>query len=120
MPDITSSIQENKDTLDKISKTEIAFVSGEIVKSVTINANALTNRLVLIVPTFSGAVVTAMLTIEDSDGAEIFRQAGLVEAETHVMIDEVELIGDNVFKVTLSVDPESSGSCYLSGYLKGV
>ncbi|MBW2632364.1 MAG: hypothetical protein JRC90_11540 [Deltaproteobacteria bacterium] len=120
MTTITSSIQENKDTLDKIPETEIAFSSGDTVKEITINANALTNRIVLKLPVFSGAIITAMLTIEDSDGNEIFRQAGLVEDETHVMIDEVELIGDNIFKVTLSTDPLSSGSCFLSGFLKGV
>lgn len=120
MADITSSIQENKDTLDKIPKTELAFVSGVTVKTVTINANALTTRIILAVPVFSGAVVTAKLTIEDTDGNEIFEWCDLCEDETHVRITEVQLIGDNVFKVTLDTNPLSSGSCYLSGYLKGV
>ena len=120
MTTITSSIQENKDTLDKIPETEIAFESGNIVKEVTINANALTSRLILKVPVFSGAVVKAKLTIENEDGTEFFEWYDLCEDKTHVRITEVQLMGDNVFKVTLDTDPLSSGSCYLSGYLKGV
>ena len=120
MANIISNIQENKDTLDKTSRAAIAFVSGDTEKSQAINANALTNRIVLTMPAFSGAVVTATLTIENVDGEEIYKQTGLVENETHVMITEVQLMGDNTFKITLDTDPLSSGTCYLTAYLKGI
>ena len=120
MATIKSSIQENIDTIEMVPRTAIAFESGDTVKSQVINTNALTNRIVLTMPTFSGAVVTATLSIENSDGEEIYSKGGLVESGTHVMITEVELVGDNTFKVTLSTDPLSSGICYLSVYLKGV
>ena len=117
---IISKVQENVDTLHMTPRTELAFVSGDTVKSQEIRANALVNRIVLEVPAFSGAVVTATLSIENPDGVEIYSKGSLVEDEDHVIITEVPIIGDNTFKVTLDTDPLSSGDCYLSVYMKGV
>ncbi|MCK4814688.1 hypothetical protein KA005_02870 [bacterium] len=117
---IIAKVQENVDTLHMIPRTELAFVSGETVKSQVIRANALVNRIVLTLPAFSGATVTATLSIENPDGEEIYSKGSLVEDESHVIITEVPIIGDNTFKITLDTDPLSSGTCYLTVYVRGV
>lgn len=106
-------------TLVKTDRYTLAFTSGDTVKSFTINAVALTHTIVLEMPTFSGAVVTGTLSIENSDSNEIYSNGGMAENTDHVMVTEQPLVGDNTIKVTLSTDPLSSGTCYVSMYLMG-
>ena len=106
-------------TLIKTDRQSLAFSSGDTVKSFTINANALTHTFILEMPSFSGADVTATFSIENSDGIELYSESGLAENADHVMFAARPLVGDNTIKVTLSTDPLSSGTCYVSMYLTG-
>ena len=100
-----------------VDRQPLAFTSGDTVKSFTINTNALTHTMILEMPSFSGAVVTGTFSIENSDGNEIYSESGLAENTNHVMFAVRPLTGDNTIKVTLSTDPLSSGTCYVSMYL---
>jgi len=120
------SIIDSKMTLtltDKLIMTDrklLSFVSGTTVYSFDIYANALTHTIILTMPTISGAVCTATLSIENSNGEEIYASAStLAEATVHVLSTEKPLIGKNTVKVTLSTDPLSSASCYVTMYLQG-
>lgn len=117
---IGSPIDEMLDPrIVKTTRYPLVFASGTTVKSFTINANALTHTIVLKMPGFSGANPTATLSIENSDDDEIYTNGGMVESSSHVMAAEKPLIGDNTVKVTLSVDPLSDGTAYVTIYLKG-
>jgi len=105
--------------LTKTPRTELAFVSGDTVKSFTITATAKATLAVLEMPSFSGAVVTGTLSIENSDSVEIYSKGDMAENETHVIVTSVPLVGINTVKVTLSTDPLSSGTCYVTLYLEG-
>lgn len=105
--------------LVKIDRQSLAFATGDTVKSFTINANALTHTIILEMPTFSGAVVTGTLSIENADSNEIYTNGTMAENTDHVMATEKPLTGDNTIKVTLSTDPLSSGTAYVTVYLKG-
>lgn len=100
--------------LTKTPRTELAFVSGDTVKSFTITATAKATLAVLEMPSFSGAVVTGTLSIENSDGVEIYSKGDMAENETHVRTISVPLVGTNTVKVTLNTDPLSSGSCFVT------
>jgi hypothetical protein len=106
-------------TLHKTDRYALSFESGDTVKSFTINARALTHTIILEMPSFSGAVVTGTLSIENSDDNEIYSNGSLAENTIHVMTTEIPLVGDSTVKVTLSGDPLSSGICYVSMYLRG-
>lgn len=106
-------------SLQKTPRRELAFVSGDTVKSFTINASAITHTLVVEIPSFSGATITAICSIENSDGTEIYASSSLSENSTNVIATERPLVGDNTVKITLSSDPLSSGSCYVTIYLRG-
>lgn len=117
---IIASVQENIDKLSKTDKTAIEFESGDTIKSIEISARAIVSQIVFTMPSFSGAAVTGTLSIENEDGDEIFSQAGLTEDETHVVIfNMLQISGVNIFKVTLSTDPLSSGTCYISMSCRG-
>lgn len=105
--------------LTKTYRVPLAFVSGDTVKSFVVDANALTHTIILEMPSFSGAVVTGTLSVENADGNEIYTNGGMVENDTHVMFAERPLVSSNTVKVTLSTDPSSNGTAYVSMYLKG-
>jgi len=106
-------------SLHKTDRQPLAFATGDTVKSFTISANALTHTLVVEIPTFSGAVVTAICSIENSDSKEIYASSSLSEGSTNVIATEKPLVGENTVKITLSTDPLSSGTCYVAMYLRG-
>lgn len=106
-------------SLYKTPRRELAFVSGDTVKSFTISAWAITYQLIVEIPGFSGATVTAICSIENSDSVEIYASRSLDESSTNVIATERPLVGDNTVKVTLSGDPLSSGSCYVTMYVMG-
>lgn len=105
--------------LYKSARREVAFVSGDTVKSFTLSAWALTYSLIVEIPAFSGATVTAICSIENSDGVEIYASDSLDESSTNVIRTEKPLVGDSTVKITLSGDPLSSGSCFITLYLTG-
>jgi len=107
------------ETLIKTEREALAFVSGDTVKSFTLTVTARAKMIVLEMPTFSGAVVTGTVSVENSDSKEIYSRGDMVENETHVRTVDFPIVGTNTVKVTLSTDPLSSGTCYVTIYLEG-
>jgi len=109
------------DSLYQTARKSLAIVSGTTVYSYTIEATGHAERIVLEMPTISGATCTAKLTIENSDTKEIYESPSTVMAEndTHVMVTSVPLVGTNTVKLTLSTNPLSSATAYVSIYLEG-
>jgi len=109
--------------LIKTGRKALVFASGDTVKSFTINANALTHSIIFEMPTFSGAAVTGTFSIENSDGKELYSNGGVAEGAVDMKFpeDSIErpLVGDNTVKVTLSTDPLSDGTVYVTMYLQG-
>ena len=109
--------------LVKTARTAILIVSGTTVyTALSIKVSGNVTRIVLEMPTISGAVgVTAKLTVENSDGVEIYESPSTVMAENidHVISTNVPLVGTNVVKITLSADPKSSATAYATVYLEG-
>jgi hypothetical protein len=106
-------------SLVKTDRKALAFTSGVTVLSFTLRAWARAKMIVLEMPTFSGAVVTGTVSVENSDSKEIYSRGDMVENETHVRTVDFPIVGTNTVKVTLSTDPHSSGTCYLTIYLEG-
>lgn len=108
-------------SLMKTNRQALAFVSGDTVKSFTLEAWAKATRIIFEMPTFSGAVVTGTVSIENSDGKEIYASAAGAESNTHVYSPDpaIPIVGSNTVKVTLNTDPLSSGTCYIAMYLEG-
>ena len=123
--EVTSETHPINETLAKTEREELAFVSGDTVKSFNITVSAKLLQVIFEMPSFSGAVVTGVFSIENSDGVEICTTAAisttLAENTVHQLsLDPaIVLIGTNTVKVTLSTDPLSSGSCYVTLYLEG-
>ena len=109
------------DSLYQTARKSLAIVSGTTVYPYTIEATGHAERIVLEMPTIADAVCTAKLTIENRDSKEIYESPSTVMAEndTHVMITSVPLVGTNTVKLTLSTDPLSSATAYVSIYLEG-
>jgi len=109
------------EALVKTERTALAFVSGDTVKSFTLTATAKATRIVFEMPAFSGAVVTGVVSIENSDGKEIYASASGAEDDTHIYSPDpaIPIVGTNTVKATLSTDPLSSGTCYVAIYLEG-
>jgi len=114
-----AKISRINQSLYKSTRRELAFISGDTVKSFTLNATAITYSLVVEIPSFSGATVTAVCSIENSDGVEIYASDALNENSVNVIKTERPLVGDSTIKITLSADPLSSGSCYVTIYVTG-
>ena len=112
---------EIDETLMKTDREELAFVSGDTVKSFTLSASARVTMIVFEMPTFSGAAVTGIVSIENSDSVEIHATGAGAENAVHVSSPDpaIPLVGTNTIKVTLSTDPLSSGTCYVTMYLEG-
>ena len=111
---------ELDETLMKTDREELAFVSGDTVKSFTLSVSAKLEYVVIEMPTFSGADVTGVLTIENSDGVE-FSESPVCEENTvnpFPLSPATPMIGTNTVKITLSTDPLSSGSCYVTMYFE--
>jgi hypothetical protein len=108
-------------SLMKTDRRALAFVSGDTVKSFTLEAWAKATRIVFEMPAFSGAVVTGIVSIENSDGKEIYASAAGAEDDTHIYSPDpaIPIVGSNTVKVTLNTDPLSSGTCYVAIYLEG-
>ena len=101
------------------ARQALSIVSGTTVYSYTIEATGHAERIVLEMPTISGATCTAKLTIENRDSKEIYESPNTVMAEndTHVMVTSVPLVGTNTVKLTLSTNPLSSATAYVSIYV---
>ena len=108
-------------TLIKTERTALVFASGETVKSFTILTWAKITRIIFEMPSFAGAVVTGVVSIENSDGKEIYASAAGAENNTHVYSPDpgVPLVETNTVKVTLNTDPLSDGTCYVTMYIEG-
>ena len=106
-------------SLIKTARTSLAFTTGKTVLFFTIQAWANLKMIVFEMPTFTGAVVTGTVSIENSDSKEIYSKGLMAEAITHVRTVDIPLTGQNTVKVTLSTDPLSTGTCYVTLYVEG-
>lgn len=108
-------------TLEATDRYPLAFVTGATVKSFTIALTAVVKRIVLEMPAFSGANPTSKFTIENSNSKEIYESPStvMVEDEIHVISTSIPLAGEYTIKVTLSTNPLSSGTAYVTLYLEG-
>lgn len=109
------------EALVKTERETLAFISGETVKNFTLIATATVTMIILEMPAFSGAAVTGVVSIENSDGVEICASPTCAEDTVYQFLLDpaIPLIGTNTIKVTLSTDPLSSGDCYVTLYLNG-
>lgn len=112
--------QKLNPNLQKTDRTALAFVSGDTVKSFTIKAWAKAIMVVFEMPVFSGAVVTGTISVENQDSKEIYSAGTKAENTVHVITTDIPIVGENTVKVTLSTDPLSSGTCYVSMYVEGI
>ena len=118
MADITMTFGCWK-SLYQSPRKEVIFESGDTVKSFTIDGTGTFKRIVFEMPVFSGAVVTGTVSIENADENEIYAKSGMAEDAVHVELVSEPVVGENTVKVTLSTDPLSSGTCYLTFYAEG-
>lgn len=107
-----------KDTYES-PRLHLNFESGETEKSYTVEGKGVLKRIVLEMPTFSGATVTGAVSVENSSSSQIYNKTGMVESQVHNRDTNVSLTDENTIKVTLSTDPLSSGTCYLRFYVEG-
>jgi len=106
-------------TVTMAERQKLSFVSGVTVKSFTLKAMGFTDKIIVEMPAFGGAVVTGTLSIENMDGKEIYAEATLAEDTDYCLPPEqVPIVGKNTVKMTLSTDPLSSGDCYITVYLR--
>jgi len=108
--------------LVKTARATISIVSGTTVyTAATIKASGLATRIILVMPALSGAVVTGVVSIENSDANVIYESAVCAENDTHILAPDpgVPIVGTNTVKLTLSTDPLSAGTAYATLYLEG-
>jgi len=119
MPD--GGAKKIHDSLYKAPRQTISIVSGTTVYSFTIDANGLATRIILVMPSLSGAVVTGVVSIENPDSTVIYESAACAENDTHILAPDpgVPIVGTNTVKLTLSTDPLSAGTGYVTIYLEG-
>lgn len=103
-------------------RTSISIVSGTTaytVGTITISANCV--RLLFEMPSLSGATVTAILSIENPNGTVAYESNSCGEDNTHILAPDpkVPIVGTNTIKITLSTDPLSSGTAYVTPYFEG-
>jgi len=110
------------DKLVKTARTTASIVSGTIAYTVgTITASANVPRILFEMPALSGAVVTGVLSIENSDGTPMYESSACAENDTHILVpdNKAQIVGTNTIKITLSTDPLSSGTAAVTIYLEG-
>lgn len=107
-------------TSSKTNKEDLLFESGETVKSFLVVGTTKAVRLILVMPVFSGAIVSGVISIENEDGVEIYSTPDATEDNTHIFSPDkgIPLVGINTVKLTLSSDPLSSGTCSVTLYLE--
>ncbi len=106
------------DKLVKTAAKTVAIAADATAASFTVLASAKTHIIILKLPDWTNAV-TATLSIENSDGNEIYSEDALAKDTTHVMITSRPLVGKNTVKITLTgvpgdaIEPETT--IYLVG-----
>ena len=96
----------------------VAIAADATVGSFTINATALTHTIVLKIPTYTN-VETATISIENSNGDEIYSNGTLAKFTTHIIAVSKPLVGDNTVKITLSGVPGDAIEPETTFYLVG-
>lgn len=97
-----------RNSLEKVPENSQVFAATGQVKSYSLSATAFTHTIIVIVPAFTNAI-TAILSIENTDGHEIYASGALAKGTTHVLAVEKPLVGDNTVKLTLSGDAGGTG-----------
>jgi len=97
----------------------VSIAADGTVGSFTIRAYALTHTIILKLPNWSEAV-TATISIENSNGDEIYSNDSLAKNTTHVISAVKPLVETNTVKITLSGVPGGTGgdtttTLYLTG-----
>ena len=116
--EVTERGSRLSEEISKTERTALAFDSGVTVKSFTLTATAKATRIILEMPSFSATVV-GVVSIENSDGVEIYESAACDESNTHIIAPDpvVPIVGTNTIKITLDTNPLSSGTVYVTIYL---
>ena len=73
-------------------------------------------------PVFDADTVTGVVSIENSDGKEIYASASGGESDTHVYSPDpaIPIVGTNTVKVTINKAAGTGGGiCYVVIYLEG-
>lgn len=109
-----------KNNLIKAPRTSLAFTTGVQVLSYVLYGRADVCYIIFEMPSFN-AVVTGVLTIENKDGTTVYASSSSAESTIHLLAPDVPvpIIGKTTIKITLNTDPTSSGTCYVTPYLKG-
>lgn len=110
------------DNLVKTARTALTFAATGLVQSFTIKASALAVRIIFEMPAFAADTVTGVVSIENSDGKEIYASSAGGESDTHVYSPDppVPIVGTNTVKVTINKAAGGSGGiCYATIYLSG-
>lgn len=114
-----AGVKIHKSLYKTVPQTE-AIGAAATVGSFTIKAWATVHTIVLKLPNWTNAV-TATISIENSDGDEIYSHSGLGENDTHTFAVDVPIVGTNTVKVTLTGVPGGTGGDTVTTlYLEGV
>lgn len=104
--------------LAKTNEHSEIFLAAEQIRSYTLYANALTHTLVVVLPTFTTAA-TAVISVENSDGNEIYATSSLTEGGTHVVAIEKPFIGKHKIIITLNAASGGTHTVKITWYLQG-
>jgi len=121
LPDGTG--KKIKKDLYMVPRQTISIVSGTTVYNFTVDATAYCTKISLVMPALSGAVVTGVVSIENYNDDPVYESSACAENDDHILTPEgkgAPLVGDdNDVKLTLSTDPLSTGTAYITLYLDG-
>ena len=98
------NIFKNNDEITMVPKQTLAFDEDDTVKTFTMNVRGLLHTIVMKVANFTN-VVTATLTIANSNSDDIYDSTAKAKNATYVLnelLDKVPLVGDHTVTVTLS------------------
>lgn len=108
--------------LVKTERTALTFAATGLVQSFAVKATANATRIVFEMPSFTADTVTGVVSIENSDGKEIYASSAGGESDTHIYSPDpsVPIVGTNTIKVTINKAAGGSGGvCYVTIYLEG-
>ena len=117
MADIEMRRSQFANEIWKSPRQPLSFGDSDTLKSFTIQVNGVVSRIILEIPDWTNAPNTT-LTIENSDGKEIYNSGAKTENQTLNLKTDVEVVGENTVKVALSGAPGGAGGdVYVTLYL---
>ncbi len=110
------------DKLVKTKKTEVSITASVLIYTVlTIKASANLTRIMLVMPELNADMVTAVISITNSDGIVIYESSACGESDTHIIAPDpaVPLVGTNTVTLTTDKAPGGTGTATVVLYLEG-